>query len=219
VAAAVAATTRPVVSLPLAAAADPDTARQVAKRILADPRFHPRRAPRPFAGFFRRVGELVVDPVGRLLGGLSDRLPHVGTGQWLAVAALVVAAAAVSAVRLSAFRDRRRFPAGGPRRGELGLDPDELERRAEDAEREGYLEIALRLRFRAGLGRLDQAGVVRIRPGLTNSAVSRAVRSRRFDTLAGEFDEVVYGGRAATEGDVASARAGWPAVVEEARRG
>ena len=32
-----------------------------------------------------------------------------------------------------------------------GLEPDELERRADEAERRGDLDTALRLRFRAGL--------------------------------------------------------------------
>jgi hypothetical protein len=59
--------------------------------------------------------------------------------------------------------------------------------------------------------------VVRLRPGLTNAAVSRTLRSPRFDELAGHFDEVAYGGRPATESDVATARSAWPAVVEGAR--
>jgi hypothetical protein len=121
-------------------------------------------------------------------------------------------------VRLSARRGRQRFP-GGRRgiAGEEGLDPDELERRAEEAERRGDLDAALRLRFRAGLARLDDAGVVRLRPGLTNAAVGRTLHSPRFDALAGHFDEVAYGGRAATDADVATARSTWPGVVEAAR--
>jgi hypothetical protein len=200
------------------AAVDPDAARRVARDILADRRFHPNQGPRPFAGFFRRLGELVVDPSLRFFAAIGDHLPRVGSLPWLALAAVVVAAAAVLTIRLSAGRGRQRFAAG--RRvsaGDDGLDPDELERRADEAERRGDLEAALRLRFRAGLGRLDDAGVVRLRPGLTNAAVSRTLRSARFDELAGHFDEVAYGGRPATESDVATARSAWPAVVEGAR--
>ena len=47
-------------------------------------------------------------------------------------------------------------------------------------ERRGDLDAALRLRFLAGLVRLDDAGVVRLRPGLTNGAVSRTLRSPRL---------------------------------------
>jgi hypothetical protein len=206
------------VSLRLLGAVDPDAARREAENILADGRFHPQRGPRPFAGFFRRAGELVVDPILRFFARIGEVLPKVGSPAWLVLAAAVVVAAVVLTVRLSAQRGRQRFP-GGRRgiAGHEGLDPDELERRAEEAERRGDLDTALRLRFRAGLGRLDDAGVVRLRPGLTNAAVSRILRSARFDALAGHFDEVAYGGRAATAAEVATARSDWPGVVDVAR--
>jgi hypothetical protein len=199
-------------------AVDPDAARQATRDILTDPRYHPRRAPRPFAGFFRRLGELIVDPIIRFFRGIGDLLPSVGSLPWLALAAAVVIVAVVITVKLSSGRGRQRFAAA--RRSaddEEGLDPEELERRAEEAERRGDLDVALRLRFRAGLVRLDDAGVVRLRPGLTNAAVSRTLRSPRFDELAGDFDEVAYGGRAATAAQVATARAAWPTLVETVR--
>ena len=102
--------------------------------------------------------------------------------------------------------------------GEDGLSPEELDRRAEEAERRGQLADALRLRFRAGLLRLDGLGAIDLRPGLTNAAAARLLGSRRFDRLTVDFDEVVYGGRRATSGDVALSRAEWPRVLEEARR-
>lgn len=199
-------------------AVDPDAARRVAEEILADPRYHPRRGPRPFAGFFERLGELIVDPIIRFFRSIGDSLPSVGSPPWIALAAVVVAAALVLAVRLSSGRGRQRFAA--PRLigdDEDGLGPDELERRADEAERRGDLDAALRLRFRAGLARLDDAGVVRLRPGLTNTAVSRTLRSLEFDELASDFDEVAYGGRPATTADVTTARSTWPAVVATAR--
>ena len=202
----------------LLGAVDPDGARRVAEEILADPRYHPQRAPRPFEGFFRRLGELIVDPIVRFFRAIGDALPSVGSTAWLALAVVVVVAAAVVALRLSAGRSRQRFKVGGPLGDDHeGLGSEELERRADEAERGGDLDTALRLRFRAGLVRLDDAGVVRLRPGLTNSAVSRVLRSRNFDVLAGDFDEVAYGGRRATTADVATARSTWPAVVESAR--
>jgi hypothetical protein len=198
-------------------AADPDIARQVAEEILSDPRFHPARGPRPFAGFFHRVGELLVDPVIRFFRQIGDVLPDVGSPAWLTMALAVVVAAAVLTVRLSARRGRSASVTGRAVTGEDSLDPGRLERLADEAERGGDLDAALRLRFRAGLVRLDEAGVVRLRPGLTNSAVGRALRSPRFDELAGNFDEVAYGGRPATQADVATARTAWPAVLEAAR--
>ena len=200
-------------------AVDPAAARRVAEEILADPRYHPRRGPRPFAGLFRRLGELIGDPVIRFFRSIGDLLPSVGSPPFLALAAAVVVAAVIITVRLSSGRGRQRFA----RRQSAGLlhdddlDSDELERRAEEAERAGDLDTALRLRFRAGLGRLDDAGVVRLRPGLTNAAVSRMLRSPDFDELANDFDEVAYGGRPATAADVTIARSTWPAVVTTAR--
>lgn len=201
----------------LVGAVDPDAARRAAEGILADERFHPRRGPRPFAGFFRRLGELVVDPILRFFRSIADVFPDVGTVPWLLLAVAVVVAAALLTARLSARPGRRRFagrPVGGD---EEGLDPDELERRAAEAEGRGELDTALRLRFRAGLLRLADVGVLRLRPGLTNAAVSRTLRSPRFDQLALDFDEVAYGGRPATPDDIAAARSAWPAVLETAR--
>ena len=201
-------------------AVDPDSARRVAEDILADPRYHPRRGPRPLAGFFERLGELVVDPIIRFFRSIGEGLPSIGSPPWIALAAGVVIAALVVAVRLSSGRGRQRFASRGLiGDDEHGLGPDELERRADDAERRGDLDAALRLRFLAGLARLDDAGIVRLRPGLTNAAVSRALRSRDFDGLANDFDEVAYGGRPATSDDVSAARSTWPAVVATARSG
>jgi hypothetical protein len=45
----------------------------------------------------------------------------------------------------------------------------------------------------------------------------RALRSSRFDRLARDFDEVVYGRRSPSAADVETARAEWPRVVAEAR--
>lgn len=199
-------------------AVDPDAARRVAEDILTDPRYHPRRSPRPFAGFFERLGELIVDPVIRFFRSIGNLLPEVGSPAWVALALAVILAAVVVMMRLSKGRGRQQFTRGGGSiSDEEGLDPDELERRADESERHGDLDRALRLRFRAGLVRLDEAGVVRLRPGLTNSTVGRALRSRDFDGLANDFDEVAYGGRPATPLDVTTARSTWPAVVATAR--
>jgi len=206
------------VSIVWLGAVDPDAARRVAEDILADPRYHPRRTPRPFAAFFERLGELIVDPVIRFFRSIGDLLPDVGSTPWLALAAAVIVAAVVITVRLSSARGRQRSAGGrGSAHDEDGLKPEELERRADEAERRGDLDTALRLRFRAGLVRLDKAGVVRLRPGLTNFELRRALRSGAFDGLANDFDEVAYGGRPATSADVTTARSTWPAVVTTAR--
>ncbi len=199
------------------AAADPARAREAARDILSEEPFTARDLPRPFAGILRRLGELVVDPVQRFLSRLGDSLPDPGSPPWLALAAAVMVVAVVVVLRLARDRGRERPDHRAGKRAEDGTDPVRLEAQADEAERRGQLAEALRLRFRAGLVRLDRMGVLELRPGLTNRAVARVLRSPRFDGLRVDFDEIVYGGRAATADDVGEARAEWPAVLEEAR--
>jgi hypothetical protein len=97
------------------------------------------------------------------------------------------------------------------------MDPDELERLAAEAEYRGDLEIALRLRFRAGLLRLAQARVLPARPSLRTFEARRVLRDPRFDRLARDFDEVVYGRRPARPDDLVAAREEWPHVLGGAR--
>lgn len=187
-----------------------------ARRILEDRRFHPTPVPRPFRGLFRTLGRWlrpVSGPIGRAWSALFDQAWTAGL-----VGAAVVLAAAVVSLRVihghssaAVDRTRRHRQPGGHG------DPDALERQADGAEREGDLELALRLRFRAGLARLDRAGVVADRPALTPGGVARAVPSAQVRALATAFEEVVYGRRPATTDDVAAARDGWVRVLDEAR--
>ena len=100
----------------------------------------------------------------------------------------------------------------------MGTSPDDpaaLEREADEAERAGDLERAVRLRFRAGLLRLGDRGAIEYRPSLTTSEVHARLGSETFDHLAETFNEVAYGGHPAEPPDVAAARTGWPRVVDE----
>lgn len=196
-------------------APSPAAARAEARRILAQRRFRPARTPRPLRGVLRRLGgwlRPVVEPLGRLWDDVSGNV----LGRLLVVIA-VIGIAALTSIRLV----RRRTAAGvAPRarsRRRREEDPDELEREAERAERDGDFDLAFRLRFRAGLLRLDRAGVVPWRPSLTTGQLTRSVRSPTFERLASAFDEIVYGGRRAGPADLAVARAEWPTVLGEAR--
>ena len=193
---------------------DPDEAREEARDILGQRRFEPTRVPRPFEGPLEWLGDRL-EPVGDLIGRLAD--------SWLGqlVLAAITVAAVVMVTLLIVRRHRRGVAHGRPSRHhdvERSLDPARLEAAADAAERDGELDRAVRLRFRAGLLRLDAAGAIRFRPSITTGQVARRLRLRRFDDLALTFDGVAYGGKAASADDVAAARAGWPRVLEELRR-
>jgi hypothetical protein len=95
---------------------------------------------------------------------------------------------------------------------EVLLDPV-LERQADDAEARGDYSAAVRLRFRAGLLRLDHAGAIRLGPSLTAGQVARRLSLDAFDAVAREFETVAYGGHDADHDAVTAARRGWSRVL------
>jgi hypothetical protein len=103
-----------------------------------------------------------------------------------------------------------------------GDDPNALEDAADMAADVGDLAEAVRLRFRAGLLRLDEVGLINYRPGLTSNEITDLLRSPLFETLARRFDEIVYGRQQATAIDYENAKLGWrdltSATVEAGKR-
>lgn len=199
---------------PARPAADP---RAEAEEILAERRFHGSDVPRPLHGALEWLGQKLRF-LARPFDWLAGRIPGGPTTLWLALAALVVAAAAFVATRLVARRGGRLVEGATGGRNGRAPDPGRLEREAAEAERRGELELALRLRFRAGLIRLARAEAIPPRESLTSGQLRRLLRSQPFDRLAGDLDEVVYGGRAAAAADVQRARDSWPSVLEEVGR-
>lgn len=191
--------------------------RRTAAKILDRDRYQPARLPRPFRGVLRWLGdrlEPVFGPVGRFLAALvKNPIGAVAVGVMVAGAAAGLAWLSIGR-RTRAAVERRQGAVRGPR----GDHPDELDRLAGEAEAAGRLDDALRLRFRAGLLRLDRAGVLRYRPDATSGELVTTLGSDAFTGLAATFDEVVYGERPARAGDLESARAGWPRVLAEAGR-
>lgn len=192
-----------------------EQARQEAREVLDGRRFKPARVPRPFAGILGTLGrwlEPVGEPIGRLWRRVADTVP----GR-LFLVALVFGIAALISLRLIGRRSpgnvHRSRPFGMA--GE-GLDPDELERQAVAAERAGDLDHAVRLRFVAGVLRLDRAGVIAYRSSLTTGQLRSRLHSASFAELAAAFDEIAYGGRPASEADLRAATEAWPRVMAEA---
>jgi hypothetical protein len=195
---------------------NPAQARQEARHILAERRFRGTTLPRPFHGFFSWLARHL-HFTARGWNWLALRLG--GQDVLWAILGLIVLVVVVFVARRLAGRRTEVETRGGARRARGGgEDPGELERLADEAEQRGDLEVALRLRFRAGLLRLGRARPLPLRPSLRTREVRRALRSPRFDRLARDFDEVVYGRRPPKVSDVDAARSEWPLVVAEARQ-
>ena len=202
-------------------------ARGDARHILSQPPFTSSPAhPSALSRFFHDLGQWLYDVVGPVWRFAVDHIWRpvdralAGTfGPWwpLVLGAIVVALAVLVGLRLA----RRRARVGAVRTerpaGSRDEDPDALDAAATAAEREGDYELAVRLRFRAGLARLERGGLIMQRRTHTSAQLARMVRSPTFDLLAGELDGILYGGRAATAHDVDTARAGWPKIPDEAR--
>ena len=187
--------------------ADPDAARELARRILAERRFQPRRSPQPLRRPITWVGQKINDITDPLVRPLRQ---HSWLLVLIAVAGLalfVVFTLRVGRGRIQAAVDRRLL------HGDTAVDPDELDAAADRAAASGDHELALRLRFKAGLVRLERAGRIGPSSGRTNGDVRRQLESESFTALADRFDEVVYGGDDATAGDDRDARDGWRHVL------
>jgi Domain of unknown function (DUF4129) len=198
----------------LATSVDPDDARNSARQILSNGRFHVAHTPRPLRKPLSWLGDRlhgIADWFGRVFS-------HIPTLLTLALGLLVVAVAIAYVV--TKVRARRGSPDGRRRAPAVAAagseDPVELELAADAAERAGQLDVALRLRFRAGLLRLGARGAIRYRPSVTTNEVRRVLGSQSFDELARTFDAVAYGGRDAAPPDLDTARRDWPRVVASA---
>ncbi|HEX5096260.1 MAG TPA: hypothetical protein VFX21_09610 [Acidimicrobiia bacterium] len=199
----------------IVAAVDPDQARADAEAILGGRRYHSDPAPRPFRGQLKWIGDRL-QSVGDAIGKVFDLLPW---WVWLLIAITAVALFVWYLVRNAERRRVLRVAAGtAPSATVATDDPDALERDADDAERNGDYERAVRLRFRAGLLRLGTRGRIEYTSSITNGEVRRTLQSPTFDDLASTFDEITYGEREAVPPDASDARTRWPELTRGGRR-
>jgi hypothetical protein len=191
-----------------AGAAEP---RREAQRVLEQRRYHGAELPRPFAGPLAWLGDKL-EPVLEWINGQGAYVPGGPLVLWMVLGAGVLLAAFTvtgTTIRRRALAIERERRAALP----PSDDPRALEREAERAERDGDWELAVRLRFRAGLLRLDRRKVIAYRPSLTTGEVARAVSSPAFREVGERFDAIAYGGRPAEQDDAEHARRGWAEVL------
>lgn len=222
------------------ASPDPADAREQAREILSGRPFHEDPPPRPLRGVLEWLGDVfaaigrwfaegpIGDAVSAVVRWIAAALEPVGAvlqplpgPTWIVPLAALTALLTWLLVRYTSRPGAPLFGRSGARLRSEGFgtdDPDDLEREAERAEQAGDLDEALRLRFRAGLLRLDSRGAIAFRPSLTTGEVRRLLGSATFDELATAFEEVAYGGRPAEPPDVENARRAWTRVLEEAGR-
>jgi hypothetical protein len=97
------------------------------------------------------------------------------------------------------------------------LDPAALEDEADRLASVGDYAAAVRLRFQAGLLRLEAAGLVADQGVRTDTQMSVSLGSPTFDRLARRHEAVTYAGDPSSADDVEDARSSWPQVPDEAR--
>lgn len=197
--------------------------RDDAREILSDRRFRPPPIPRPFRSIVETIADLlqpIVDAIARFFrwiargfGAIADETPGGAIGLWLLIAAIVLAIT-IARTR-SVVATRARSLATTPSSRDARDDPKRLEILASEAEERGEHDLAVRLRFRAGLLRLGAAKVIPRRPSLTTGELRRLLASRDFDRLGTAFDEIAYGGRPAAADDSADARTVWAKLLKE----
>jgi len=189
----------------------PASQRRLAQEILEERRFHGAEMPRLLTGPLEWLGDRV-QPVIDWIEARSVSVPGGPPVLWTLLAAGVLGLASLFTsvtIRRRALAIERARAAAVP----AAEDPRALEREADRAERDGDWERAVRLRFRAGLLRLDRRRVIAYRPSLTTGEVARAVDSPAFKEVGDRFDAIAYGGRPAEREDAEHARRGWAEVL------
>jgi hypothetical protein len=188
--------------------------RRRAAAVLDERRFNGAQLPQPL----KKPIEWLGDRLEPIFDWVDDRGATVPGGPlvlWLILsAAILLAAGGVTGttIRRRALAIERARAAAVP----AADDPHALERMADRAEEDGEFERAVRLRFRAGLLRLDRRDVLVYRPSLTTGEVARAIKAPAFAEVGSRFDEIAYGGRPAERADAEAARQGWRDVLAQA---
>jgi hypothetical protein len=205
-----------------------EQARQQAHQILSRAPYAGGKtsSPHPLAGFLHAIGrglDIVFGPVGRWIDRQIFRPVGSGFtslfGSWSPFAGLVIAVAAGVILALLLVRRRSRISArsGPPLPSVTIASPSDLDEEADRFATAGEFGRAFRLRFEAGLLRLEIAGLIVGQNTSTDAEISARIGSPTFDRLATRHEAFAYAGESAGAADVRQARTDWPLVPDEAR--
>ncbi|NLD76571.1 MAG: DUF4129 domain-containing protein [Acidimicrobiales bacterium] len=201
-----------------AASVDPDAARQAAQDILDGSKFQEPQFPRPFQGVLEWVADRLrplFDWIGDVLEPVIDLFLGLPGGRYVLVA-LIGALIGVLVHWLLGRRSRSEVTRSvGSGLVDLRSDPEALDEEARQAEAAGDHRTAVRRRYESGLIRLVRADRLLLRPETTAGSAARQVDEPAMDALTADFEQIVYGGRAATAADSDRARRLWPELVGE----
>ena len=200
----------------------PGAARDAAREILSQREFRPEHSPKPLEGVVRWISDRldgIVNAIGDFLRGLFQPLFRILPGDLGTVLGFAlcigIAALVIWLVSRNLVRNPKRA-ADHPSQGAQATDdPNELEAAAQRAERDEQFDLAIRYRYRAGLIRLDRAGVIELQPWNTAALLTRRVASPRFDRITDTFEAVTYGGRTANGSQANTVRAEWSTLLTE----
>ncbi len=200
----------------------PGAARDAARQILSQRQFRPERSPKPLEGVLRWISDRIdgiADAIGDFLTGLFRPLFRILPGDFGIVLGFAlctgIAALVIWLVSRNVVRSPKPAADHPSQSSDVTDDPNELEAAAQRAEREQRFDLAIRYRYRAGLIRLDRAGVIELQPWNTAALLTRRVASPRFDRITDTFEAVTYGGRTANGSQANTVRAEWSTLLTE----
>lgn len=196
--------------------ASAEAARATAREILHETRFRGPAVPRPLHGLLHAIGQALSGPSKLVNDGVVQLGRILPGGVATAWVVLALAVAGIGTLVVRRYSRRALIPSSDALTG-AGASAEraaELERQADEAERQGRLADAVRLRFRAGLVRLSEQGAIPAPRSTPTRELSRMLRSPAFDALARRFEEIAYGAARAARSDVEEARRGWSALLK-----
>ena len=203
-------------------------ARRQAQEILSRPPFTGgrRSVPHPLTGVLHAIGralQIAFGPIFRWLRReLADPVGHgfrLAFGSFAPAAGIGVAVLAGAVIAVVLVRRRTRVSAerAGERPGLVAADPTDLEREADRMAGQGDFAGAVRLRFAAGLRRLETDGLLTEADIRTGQQVAASIGSPAFERLATQHEAIAYAAASAGAGDDERAQRDWVVVPREAR--